>query len=144
MHEHLNRNGNLIYFTLNLSKLNPKAFLLKVIGMRGDTFISLWRYIYLLVLFGSDFVSLIDINRVNLTHWTYSISQKMPVGGAKDERFSCFHSSCQWGLRSKQFYSRKHHLIIKFFSKKLQAWKSQLCHMQCTCNIFFWRSINCK
>ena len=22
----------------------------------------------------------------------------MPLGGAKDEHFSCFHSLCQWGL----------------------------------------------
>ena len=28
--------------------------------------------------------------------------KKMPLGGAKDEHFSCFHSSCHWGLRIKQ------------------------------------------
>ena len=63
-------------------------------------------------MFGSDFVSWIfikniktflevkiDINQVNLTpcqaHW---VLWKMPLGGAKDEHFSCFHSSCQLGL----------------------------------------------
>ena len=25
--------------------------------------------------------------------------KKMPLGGAKDEHYSCFHSSCQWVLR---------------------------------------------
>ena len=34
----------------------------------------------------------------------------MPLSGAKDEHFSCFHSSCQWGLKGsgqqfqKQFF----------------------------------------
>ena len=27
----------------------------------------------------------------------------MPLGGAKDEHSSCFHSSCQWGLRGQKF-----------------------------------------
>ena len=27
----------------------------------------------------------------------------MSLGGAKDEHFSCFHSSCQWGLSEKLF-----------------------------------------
>ena len=41
----------------------------------------------------------IDINRVNLTprqaHW---VLQKMLLGSAKDEKLSCFLSSCQLGL----------------------------------------------
>jgi hypothetical protein len=41
----------------------------------------------------------IDIDCINLTpcqaHW---VLENMPLGGAKDEHFSCFHSSCQLGL----------------------------------------------
>ena len=73
--------------------------------MRGNTFISL-------SFFGSDFVNWIfiknfqtflevkiDVNRVNLTPcWAHWVLSKMPLGGAKDEHVSCFHSSCQWGL----------------------------------------------
>ena len=41
----------------------------------------------------------IDVNRVNLTPcWAHWVLLKMPLGGAKDEHVSCFHSSCQWGL----------------------------------------------
>ena len=78
---------------------------LTLIGMRG------W-YFYLLVLFWSDFVSWIfiknfqtflevkiDINLVNLTpSQAYCILSIMPLGGTKDEHFSCFHSSCHWRL----------------------------------------------
>jgi len=65
-----------------------------------------------LVTLGLDFVSWIciknfqtfldvkiDINWVNLTpcqaHW---VLQNLLLGGAKDEKFSCFLSSCQLGL----------------------------------------------
>ena len=41
----------------------------------------------------------IDIKQVDLTscqaHW---VLQKIHLGGARDEHFSCFHSSCQLGL----------------------------------------------
>ena len=63
-------------------------------------------HFYLLVLFGSDFVSWIliknfqiflevkiDINRVNLTpFWAHLVLQKMPLGGTKDEHFSFLQS----------------------------------------------------
>ena len=38
----------------------------------------------------------IDINGVN--RHPVSEVKKMPLGGAKDEHFTCFHSSCQLGL----------------------------------------------
>ena len=38
----------------------------------------------------------IDINGVN--RHPVSEVKKMPLGGAKDEHFSCFHRSCQLGL----------------------------------------------
>ena len=64
------------------------------------------------LLFGSEFVSRIffkkfqtflevkiDTNRVTLTlcqaHWGL-----LPLSGAKDAHFSCFHSSCQLGLKA--------------------------------------------
>ena len=37
----------------------------------------------------------IDINRVNLTQHAKLLRQEIPLGGAKDEHFSCFHSSCE-------------------------------------------------
>ena len=80
------------------------------------------------VLFGSDFVSLflikklqtflkvkIDNNWVNLTscqaHW---VLWKMPLGGAKAEHFSCFHSSCQLGLSKNNVNSLHDHKVLVF------------------------------
>ena len=84
---------------------NLHSFIIQI-GIRRYTFK------YLLVLYGSDFLSWIFIkkfqtcldvknviNRCNLTscqaHW---VLHKRPLGGAKDEHISCFHGSCQWGL----------------------------------------------
>ena len=70
---------------LNMQTFLPFALIcwLTLIGLREGTF-------YPIVLFGLNFVSLIFI--------------KMPLSGAKDEYFSCFHSSCQWGLNRLFFY----------------------------------------
>ena len=70
---------------------------LTLIGMREGTF-------HPLVLFGLDFVSWIFIKNfqtflevkidINILP-VIELYEKMPLGGAKAEHFSCFHSSCQ-------------------------------------------------
>ena len=50
----------------------------------------------------------------------------MPLGGAKDEHFSCFHSSCQWGLSPSNgpnqqitpHPTRWHYPLITYLSSK--------------------------
>ena len=77
---------------------NLNALDLTLIGMRGDTFTSLsfWDFVigvYFYQKFPKFLEVKIEINQVNLTS---SLSlMKMPPGGAKDEHFSCFPSSCQ-------------------------------------------------
>ena len=93
-----------------------KSFWLKAAAHLA--FNPIWHgrgYFYPLDLFGSDFFSWIffknfqtflevkiDINWVILTfcqvHWVF---KKMTLGGAKDEHFSCFPTSCQTGLRNR-------------------------------------------
>ena len=85
---------------------NLNALDLTLIGMRGDTFTSLsfWDFVigvYFYQKFPKFLEVKIEINQVNLTS---SLSlMKMPPGGAKDEHFSCFPSSCQWGLSNTRY-----------------------------------------
>ena len=80
-----------------------------LIGMRGNNFISLFVLEQIL---RADFSSKnfqtfleieIDIKWVKLTiyqaHW---VLWEMPLGGAKNEHFSCFHSSCRWRFNPKR------------------------------------------
>ena len=81
--------------------LDPTAIHPALIGMRGDTFISLS---FLDQILSAEFLSK---NSKLFCRWKLtsigligSLSLiKIPIGGNKDEHFSCFHSSCQWGLR---------------------------------------------
>ena len=74
----------------------------------GDTFLSLS---FLDQILTAEFLSKIltelkkDINRINLIPcWAHLVLQKMPIDGSKDVHFSCFHSSCQWGLSQSVSY----------------------------------------
>ena len=53
---------------------------------------------------------------VNLTpwqaHWAF---KKMPLGGGKDEHFSCVYSSCQLGLKKKTKHIKFWQLYGFFF-----------------------------
>ena len=107
------------------SSILTKLWTLTLIGMRQGGFTPL-------IIFVLDFVSWIfiknfqtfleakiEINWDNLTpcqaHW---VLLNLLLGGAKDEHFSYFHSSCQLGLsKALRFwwYTRELKLILHFF-----------------------------
>ena len=106
---------------------------------------------YLLVLFGSDFVSWFffkklqfffegetDINQLNLTPCcAHLVLHTIPLYGDKDEHFSCFHSSCQWGLRMVMIFSLWLVTIVltcSVMQNFLRAWG----HSTTICTNFFW------
>ena len=107
----------------------PLFSLLTLIGMRGDTFISLsfWIRFCQLILHQNIPNVLkvkIDINRVILTPCpAYWVFWMLPLVGAKDEHFSFFQRSCQLRLKS-QFKSNSQsamrHLVN--YERLFQIW----------------------
>ena len=95
--EHLRTSGG--------SEILNTSSIQDLIGMRGDTFIS---WFFLDQILSGEFLSKVSklFSRWKLPSigliWhpakLFESYKKMPLGGAKDEHFSCFHSSCQWGL----------------------------------------------
>ena len=66
----------------------------------------------------------IDINQVKYFDTAKLIEsyKNMPLGGAKDDHFSCFHSSCQLGLKQELRDFAPRSQLHNLFSN-LQFWQ---------------------
>ena len=72
---------------------------LTLIGMRGDTFISLSFLDQILSaeLFIKNFQTFLEVKKIDKLPSSSSLIKVAPIC-TKGEHFLCFHSSCQWGF----------------------------------------------
>ena len=151
----------MLLFSLPWGKTVPslEQAVLTLFGTGGDTFIPLF--------FLDQFLSAEFLSKISQLCWQWKwtfikliwkpakLIESYKHCGAKDEHFSCFHSSCQWRLRQVQcsFLTKQTFLFKSGFSqsstsliKETRAKELQLCWLgaiinsKCLCCLFFVRT----
>ena len=89
-----------------------------------------WNFSWIFIKNFQTFLEVkIDINPVYLTpFWAHWVLRKMHLGGAKDQHFSYFHSSCQWGLRYTCTLNRRLHFLTLWHWAEIH---SSICSWAC-------------